>query len=99
MRIEVGKPSVPRPGQVLIKIPDYSGAYTLVLNTVVSLDTDEKWLEVYYPRKGPTVRHSEASLENCTVLANNGNLVKCKLYIDYDVVDRNTGEVFYSVRQ
>jgi hypothetical protein len=64
-----------------------------VLGNARGFDTDEKWVEIYVFSE---MRKADGTSRFMT---SNKKIVTTRLYIDYDVVDKETGEVLYSVRQ
>lgn len=57
------------------------------LETAQAANTDEGWVEVYIYTSSKRV------------LTSNGKIQTARLYLDYDVVDKKTSAVLYSVRQ
>jgi hypothetical protein len=63
-----------------------------VLGIANGFDTDEKWVEIFVMAPHPT----QPGLRCLTA---NGTTHKTRLYIDYDIVNKVTGDVIYRVRQ
>lgn len=62
------------------------------LGTARGFDSDEKWVEVFI-----MMPHPEEPGWRC--MTSNGKVQTTRLFIDYDIVDKATGETLYSVRQ
>jgi hypothetical protein len=56
-------------------------------------DSDEKWVEFipYLPNPSDKTKFR--------IMTANGHIQKCRVYIDYDVVDIKTGNTILEVRQ
>jgi hypothetical protein len=61
------------------------------LGNACGFDTDEKWIEIV-----PLMPGNRAMT---ATVGGKGGIVRVKLYIDYDIVNKNTGEILHSVRQ
>jgi hypothetical protein len=62
-----------------------------VLEKVCAFDTDEKWVEIFITQP--------ISKGNARIMTADGQLIRARLFINFDIVDKTTGDILYSVRQ
>lgn len=68
------------------------GGSRRVLTSACGFDTDEKWVEVYIMAPHPTK-------PGLHVMTADGRAHKARLHINFDILDKHTDQILYSIRQ
>lgn len=64
-----------------------------VLGNAHGFDSDEKWVEIWL------FSHHRKADGSARMMTADGRILTARLYINYDIVDKITGETLYIVRQ
>lgn len=69
-----------------------------LLGYASAVDTDEKWVEIFIPRLR-SAHEDGVTASRGRFMAADGGLLKARLYINFDVVDKRDKITLFSVRQ